>query len=103
MTSNEEDNKSLHLGEEEVTAVSRRGLLRASAMAVGTTTLLAATLISERAAAGNMTQKASGYQATPNDGKRCDGCSLFIAPNSCKLVAGEISPSGWCRFYAKKA
>jgi High potential iron-sulfur protein len=43
------------------------------------------------------------YQATPKDGKQCDGCNFFVAPNSCKLVDGEIAPTGWCALWAKKA
>jgi hypothetical protein len=83
--------------------VSRRGLLRSVTVAIGGAALAAATLTAQNAEAGNMSQKAAGYQATPKDGQRCDGCSLFEAPSSCKLVQGEISPSGWCRFYAKKS
>jgi hypothetical protein len=38
-----------------------------------------------------------------NNGKRCDNCNLFVAPNSCKSVAGEVAPSGWCALWVKKA
>jgi hypothetical protein len=81
-------------------AVSRRHLLRNVASA-GSAALLIATLAPQPAAAA-MTQKAAGYQPTPKDGKRCDGCALFKAPSSCTIVEGPIAPTGWCRFYAKK-
>jgi hypothetical protein len=82
--------------------ISRRRLLRVAG--VGGAALFAASpLISQRADAGNMTQQAAGYQPTPKDGKRCDGCSLFQPPSACKLVAGSIDPAGWCRFWVKKA
>lgn len=84
-------------------SVSRRSLLRGATLATGAVALLGATLTTQRAEAGNMTQQAAGYQPTPKDGKRCDGCSLFQAPASCKLVAGTISPAGWCRFWVKKS
>lgn len=42
------------------------------------------------------------YQATPNDGKRCDQCQHWQAPNACAIVAGTISPSGWCGVFAPK-
>ncbi|HVE03501.1 MAG TPA: twin-arginine translocation signal domain-containing protein [Rhizomicrobium sp.] len=85
-------------------AISRRGLLRGAGAAMGGAAILAAeTLTPQRADAGNMTQKAAGYQPTPKDGKRCDGCSLFQPPSACKLVAGPIDPAGWCRFWVKKA
>ena len=44
------------------------------------------------------------YQAQPKDGKKCADCMHFIAEsNTCKLVEGDISPSGWCVLWAKKA
>jgi hypothetical protein len=84
--------------------ISRRRLLRGAGAAMGGAALLtAATLAPQRADAGNMTQKAAGYQPTPKDGKRCDGCALFQPPSACKIVAGTIDPAGWCRFWVKKA
>jgi hypothetical protein len=79
---------------------SRRSVLRD--VTLGGAALLATTFTAQPAAAGNMTQQAAGYQKTPKDGKRCDGCTLFQAPSSCKLVAGTIDPAGWCRFFVKK-
>ena len=55
-----------------------------------------------QAQAAKMAQKAVAYQDTPNGDKRCDGCSLFHAPNACKTVDGEISPSGYCKIWVKK-
>jgi hypothetical protein len=42
------------------------------------------------------------YQSRPNGDRRCSECSFFVAPASCQLVDGEISPDGWCRFFAAK-
>lgn len=48
------------------------------------------------------------YQKTPNNGKNCSQCKFFVkgssptANGSCSLVAGTISPNGWCIAYAKK-
>jgi hypothetical protein len=53
-------------------------------------------------AAGKVAQKAAQYQPAPKGGQACAGCNSFIAPNQCKLVAGEISPSGWCHLWTKK-
>jgi hypothetical protein len=44
-------------------------------------------------------QSAAHYRPAPNDGRACAGCYLFVAPNQCKFLAGEISPSGWCRLW----
>ncbi len=42
------------------------------------------------------------YQTSPKDGAKCSGCVNFVAPNACKVVAGNISPEGWCVAYAPK-
>jgi hypothetical protein len=79
-------------------SVSRRTVLIAAA---GAAPLLA--LSATGANAAKLAQSAVKYQASPKDGKQCDGCNLFVAPNSCKSVAGEISPTGWCALWVKKA
>ena len=42
------------------------------------------------------------YQTTPKDGNKCSACVNFEAPNACKIVAGNISPEGWCIAFAPK-
>jgi High potential iron-sulfur protein len=69
--------------------------------AVGAVPLLALGVTGAEAA--KLSQSAAKYQPTPKDGKRCDGCNLFVAPNACKSVAGDIAPSGWCALWIKKA
>ena len=53
-------------------------------------------------AVAKVAQRGAQYQPTPKGGQACAGCNSFIAPNQCKLVAGEISPSGWCGLWTKK-
>ena len=77
--------------------VSRRTVLIAAA---GAAPLLA---LMSGSAEAKMAQSAVKYQPTPKDGKQCDGCNLFVAPNSCKSVAGDIAPTGWCALWVKKA
>jgi hypothetical protein len=43
------------------------------------------------------------YQDKPKEGQECDKCLHFQAPNSCDIVAGTISPTGWCGAFAPKA
>lgn len=76
--------------------VSRRAVLIAAA---GAAPLIAL----GGAQAAQLPQAAVSYQATPKDGKQCDACKFFTAPNGCKSVAGEIAATGWCKLYAKKA
>ena len=82
----------------ETRGISRRTVLIAAA---GAAPLLALGVTGAKAA--KMAQSAVRYQDLPKDGKRCDACNLFIAPNACKSVAGTISPSGWCALFVKKA
>ncbi len=43
------------------------------------------------------------YQNVPGpDGHYCGVCTNFIAPSSCRVVDGEISPGGYCLSYAPK-
>lgn len=48
-------------------------------------------------------KKIAKYQDHPKSSRQCSECNFFVAPNSCKIVAGKISPKGWCQFFAKKA
>lgn len=77
--------------------VSRRTVLFAAA---GAAPLLAMSATGARAA--KLAQSAVRYQDSPKDGKQCDGCNLFVAPNACKSVDGTISPKGWCALWVKK-
>ena len=79
-------------------SLTRRTVLLAAA---GAAPLLA--LGATSAEAAKLAQKAVRYQDSPKDGKRCDGCNLFVSPNGCKSVDGTISPSGWCALWVKKA
>lgn len=48
-------------------------------------------------------KKVAKYQDHPKGSDECSKCRFFIAPNSCQLVAGKISPHGWCSFFAAKS
>jgi hypothetical protein len=75
--------------------VSRRAVLFAAAGAAPLAGL-------SGEAQAKLAMNAVKYQADPKDGKQCDGCVQFVAPNSCKLVDGDISPTGWCLLWVKK-
>jgi hypothetical protein len=80
--------------------VSRRHLLRRVAITAGGGAILLAMAMPAQA---KMSQKAAAYQDTPKGDNSCANCALFKSPSSCTLVDGTISPTGWCRFYAKKS
>ena len=57
--------------------------------------------LSEAQAADN--KKQFHYQDKPGPGsKKCAGCRFFRKPNACSIVAGKISPNGWCIAWAKR-
>ncbi len=76
--------------------VSRRIVLRAGVFGA------AAALAGRAAAQQKIAQPAVLYQATPKGDQECDKCVQFEAPSGCKVVAGTISPKGWCVAYAAK-
>ena len=42
------------------------------------------------------------YQDSPKEGHQCSTRSNFVAPGSCKVVAGPISAHGWCSIWTPK-
>ena len=71
-----------------------------TALALGAVaTMAAATRV---AAQQKISQADAKYQPQPKGQQRCDNCVNFQAPNACKFVQGDISPSGWCQLYAAK-
>lgn len=77
--------------------VSRRRFL-----SLAGTGIIAGTLAQVRRAEAKTSQSAAQYQDTPNGDKNCAGCKLFLADdNTCRIVEGEISPNGYCRFWVR--
>ena len=82
--------------------LSRRAFFRrAAAYGIGAAVLqeLRPNLVSAQA---KVAQTAVAYQDKPKGTQRCDDCSLFLAPNACKVVDGTISPQGWCSLFSAK-
>ena len=85
---------------------SRRIMLKNAAIMAG---LAAAPWARPALAQGNVSKQAMHYQDQPKDGQRCATCIQFIpgekpgASGACQIVAGPISPNGWCIEYIKKS
>ena len=75
---------------------TRRQVLRAGLAAVGTVAAVSAR------AQDKIAQSMVQYQTMPKDGAKCSLCVNWVAPNSCKIVAGTINPDGWCVAFAPK-
>jgi hypothetical protein len=76
--------------------LSRRRVLITAAGAVPALALMSGV------AEAKLAQTAVKYQPDPKDGKQCSACNLFVEPNACKQVDGEIAPTGWCVLWVKK-
>jgi hypothetical protein len=76
---------------------SRRKLISAAA---GATSAMALAPILAAQALEKMTQQQAQYQDGPKDIMMCATCTLFEPPKSCKVVEGDVSPSGWCKAFA---
>lgn len=78
--------------------VSRRMLLGRAALTIA---LAGSGGFARQAAAQEKVSKADAkYQDQPKGEQRCAICLQFQPPNSCKIVEGQISPKGWCQFFA---
>ena len=90
--------------EGESGSVSRRELFRTAVALTGSAAIFAVGVASTsaRADAAKMSKTDALYQDKPKAEQSCANCALFIAPASCGVVDGVISPSGWCKLYQKK-
>lgn len=43
------------------------------------------------------------YRDRPKGTELCDNCRVWVPPDSCKSVEGEISASGWCNIWRPAA
>jgi hypothetical protein len=75
------------------------GRRRVLALALGGAGSLCACALARPAPTQKISQSEAQYQAAPRDIRSCGSCSLFQPPNSCKVVEGNISRSGWCKLY----
>lgn len=84
---------------------SRRAIVLRGLACVAGSVALAVPVREAYAAKFPQSSPAVAYQNSPNtkDSHQCDGCSLFQAPSSCQVVEGTVSPTGWCKLWAKKA
>lgn len=84
---------------------SRRHFLRQSAgLALSAVPLL----WSSSSEAGKVSKAAMAYRNSPHDGHSCSGCVYFqpgasaSAAGTCSVVAGSISPHGYCIAFTPK-
>ncbi len=88
---------------EKMTRGSLLQKLAVAPIAIGAFALLKA----QEADAAKTAQSAVMYVNHPSGAKKCSGCKFYIAAKgkgngACQIVAGSISPNGYCVAYAAK-
>ena len=89
--------------------LSRRGLLVtvfSTAAAGGATLAICATakaMPSNVASNSQLRKEDVRYQDQPKGNQRCSGCSHFVQPGACQVVAGSVNPNGWCLLFQAKS
>jgi hypothetical protein len=83
--------------------LSRRRVLRAGMAAMAAVGAAATPKPAQADDSSKVAQNLVQYQQTPKDGNKCSLCVNWVAPNSCKVVAGTINPNGWCVAFAPKS
>ena len=81
-------------------AASRRALLGGASLVIGSG--IAWSLPPDAAAQEKVSKGQAKYQDHQNGPQRCEICVNFQPPNRCRFVVGQISPKGWCQFFAAK-
>jgi anaerobic selenocysteine-containing dehydrogenase len=81
---------------------SRRDILKAAPAGLALAALAGALAPRDAVAQQKVSKAMVQYQTTAKGGHQCSGCSNFVAPGSCKVVAGPISPHGWCSIWTPK-
>ena len=46
-----------------------------------------------------VSKSAAGYQDSARGNQSCGVCLNFLPPSDCKLVAGPVAATGWCRLF----
>jgi hypothetical protein len=87
---------------DQVRNTSRRSALRHAAGLAAAALAVALVPARQASAQQKASQQAMKYQDHPDGAKKCSDCLQFEAPSSCKVVAGTISPNGYCIAWVKK-
>jgi len=88
---------------------ARRDALKKGAMVLAGAAAAGVVLRTQQAQAAKASQAVAMYQPKPHGQQECNRCVHFIpgktatAIDTCQVVAGSISPHGWCVLFGPKA
>ena len=82
---------------------SRRSILKFAGLLAGASLACGLPAARDALAQQKASKEAMKYQDKPNGDQKCSNCLQFEPPKSCKVVAGDVSPDGYCIAWAKKS
>lgn len=94
------------MADDERKKMSRRAVLKRAALFAGLATV---PLVQIRDASAKVPKAAMQYRDHPNGKDDCSICQHFVpgktptAMGTCTVVAGAISPHGWCVAFSPKS
>jgi hypothetical protein len=87
----------------------RRQVLKRSAIALLSLASIPIVVLPQNAHAGSAAKSDFHYQNSPHDGKHCSECTAFLpspqnqnSEGTCRIIAGPVSPLGWCMAFSPK-
>jgi ribosomal protein L34E len=86
----------------EKTVVSRRWVIKTLSCLACTIPLSGIGLASPLYAQQKVSKEQAAYQDQPKGKELCSNCVHFVPPAACAVVAGDISPNGWSKYWAAK-
>ena len=89
--------------------INRRQMIKQGALMFASLATMPVFLSQRSACAAAAAKSDFHYQQQPHEGKRCAECTAFLpssqtpdADGTCRIVAGPISPNGWCMAFSPK-
>ncbi|RJR39820.1 MAG: hypothetical protein C4576_20665 [Desulfobacteraceae bacterium] len=85
---------------EKEQTVSRRWVVKTLSCLVCTIPFVNTGLAGRLHAQSKVSKEHAAYQDQPKGNQSCANCAHFVPPAACAVVAGEISPKGWSKYWA---
>jgi len=82
------------------TPVSRRWVIKTLSCLACAVPLANIGLATALHAQSKVSKEQAAYQDQPKGEKSCANCAHFVPPAACAVVAGDISPKGWSKYWA---
>lgn len=90
--------------DETPAAPSRRQLLKSAALlGLAALPLTATAASAQQYGRRQISKRQAYYRSQPYGGASCAGCAYYNGNGGCQVVQGEVSASGFCRYFTPRA